>query len=91
MHRPSQSVLTVAKAASDYFSEKKPGRPGVRTRPARLPFSLYTLRHAYAIRLITEGCNSDLSAELMGHSVRVHENTYRRWLNQRYMDDMYKQ
>ncbi|EHA63716.1 hypothetical protein Syn8016DRAFT_0757 [Synechococcus sp. WH 8016] len=89
-HRPTQSYQTVAKAASDYFAEKKPGRPGIRTRPARLPFSLYTLRHAYAIRLMADGYNSDLSAKLMGHSVRVHTETYRRWLNKSHMDAMFK-
>ena len=91
IHRPSQSVLTVAKIAADYFAEKKPGRPGIRTRPARLPFSLYTLRHAWAIRAMREGYTTSLAAKLLGHSTRVHETTYRRWINKRQMDEMYEQ
>lgn len=89
-HRPTQSADTVAKTASDYFSEKKPGRPGIRTRPARLPFSLYTLRHAWAIRAMKEGYTTSLAAKLLGHSTRVHETTYRRWINKRQMDEMYE-
>ena len=90
VNRPTQSALTVAKTAADYFAEKKPGRPGVRTRPARLPFSLYTLRHAWAIRAMREGFTISLAAKLLGHSTRVHETTYRRWINKAHMDAMYK-
>ena len=89
VHRPTQSVQTVAKIASDYFSEKPAGRPGVRTRPARLPFSLYVLRHSYAIRLMGQGYSSDLAAKLMGHGVRVHTTIYRRWMTQQHMDKMF--
>lgn len=90
VNRPTQSALTVAKTAADYFAEKKPGKPGVRTRPARLPFSLYTLRHAWAIRAMREGFTISLAAKLLGHSTRVHETTYRRWINKAHMDAMYK-
>ena len=90
-HYPTQSADTVAKIAADYFAEKKPGRPGIRTRPARLPFSLYTLRHAWAIRAMREGYTTSLAAKLLGHSTRVHETTYRRWINKRQMDEMYEQ
>lgn len=91
MNRPPQPANTVAKIAADYFAEKKPGRPGVRTRPARLPFSLYILRHAWAIRAMKEGYTTSLAAKLMGHSTRVHETTYRRWINKRQMDEMFTQ
>ncbi len=91
MHRPKQSVDTVAKAASDYFRAKPAGRPGVRTRPARLPFNLYVLRHSWAIRAMREGFSTSLAAKLLGHSTRVHETTYRRWINKSQMDEMFSQ
>ncbi len=87
IYRPTQAVDTVAKAAADYLShEKAAGRPGIRTRPARIPFSLYTLRHAYAIRLMNFGFTDDIGAKLMGHTVEVHNDTYRYWTNERHMD-----
>jgi hypothetical protein len=86
---PTQSINTIAKVASDYFREKRPGRPGVKTRPARLPFNLYTLRHAWAIRAMREGFTTSLAAKLLGHSTRVHEQTYRRWINKEHMDLMF--
>ncbi len=65
---PTQDPRNVARVASDAFE-----RDGVEIR-------LYQLRHAYAIRLFEKGVNADLAAKLMGHSVAVHEQTYRRWL-----------
>lgn len=44
----------------------------------------YMLRHAYAGRLWREGGSElplDNAADLMGHSVKVHLKTYRRWID----------
>jgi len=65
---PTQDPRNVARIGSDAFE-----RDGVEIR-------LYQLRHAYAIRLFEKGVTADLAAKLMGHSVSVHEQTYRRWL-----------
>jgi len=65
---PTQDPRNVARIGSDAFE-----RDGVEIR-------LYQLRHAYAIRLFEKGVSADLAAKLLGHSVSVHENTYRRWL-----------
>ncbi|NDJ16778.1 hypothetical protein [Myxacorys almedinensis] len=47
-----------------------------------LPFHLYDLRHAYAIRAtLTYGMDYKLVAKMMGHSYGVHESIYHRWLN----------
>lgn len=40
---------------------------------------LYTLRHAYAVRLLKLGVPSDIGARLLGHSPAIHHSTYRRW------------
>lgn len=40
----------------------------------------YDLRHAYAVRLMTHGVPPELGARLMGHSLQMHEATYKRWL-----------
>jgi integrase len=53
-----------------------------------LPFGLYTLRHAYAIRLLNFGISSVIGARLMGHSVEIHNRTYRRWLNKQHMSEL---
>ncbi len=65
---PTQDPRNVARIGSDAFE-----RDGVEIR-------LYQLRHAYAIRLFEKGVAADLAAKLMGHSVAIHETTYRRWL-----------
>lgn len=44
-----------------------------------MPFHLYDLRHAYAVRLLRRGVSSDIGARLMGHSPEIHHRTYRRW------------
>ncbi|NJR70243.1 MAG: hypothetical protein HC771_17585 [Synechococcales cyanobacterium CRU_2_2] len=47
---------------------------------ARLGFSAYDLRHAWAIRAELAGMPGMLAAAAQGHSQRVHEQTYQRWL-----------
>jgi integrase len=44
--------------------------------------TLYSLRHAWAIRTIKKGLNASLAAKCMGHSLDVHHRTYHRWLSQ---------
>lgn len=67
-NRPTQGKESVAKAANDYLQERGP-----------MPFPLYNLRHAYAIRLFQKGVPSDIGARLMGHSEEIHRSTYKRW------------
>ena len=89
VHRPTQSASRVAKTAADALtSGKSDGHGG--TRKPVLPFNLYTLRHAYAIRLLNHGISSDVGARLMGHSVEIHNRTYRRWLNKSHMSELRK-
>jgi len=40
----------------------------------------YTLRHAYARRALELGIEPSLGAKLMGHSLQVHTQTYRAWI-----------
>jgi len=69
---PPQTKETVAKAANDYLHKRGP-----------VPFALYNLRHAYAIRLFHKKVPSDIGARLMGHSDKVHRETYHRWYDAR--------
>jgi hypothetical protein len=69
VHRPQQCVVTVTKAANLYLHTRGP-----------IPFPLYNLRHAYAIRLLMKGVPVELGAQLMGHSLEVHSRTYHRWI-----------
>lgn len=86
-HRPTQSASTLAKAAADALTSARSNGRGGKRKPV-LPFGLYTLRHAYAIRLLQFGISSDVGARLMGHSTEIHNRTYRRWLNKQHMSEL---
>ena len=72
MCRPTQGKETVGNVANNYLHDRGP-----------LPWPLYHLRHAYAIRLFNKGIPSDVGARLMGHSETVHRQTYKRWYDAR--------
>ena len=69
----------VSAASQAMTSSKKDGR-GYHRKP-KLPFPLYTFRHAYALRGDDLGYNIVDMAASMGHSVRVHEETYKAHLD----------
>ncbi|MEH2189798.1 MAG: site-specific integrase [Nostoc sp.] len=46
-----------------------------------LPFKVYDLRHAWAIRTLEYGLDVTLAAQQMGHSLSVHSNLYHAWIN----------
>jgi integrase len=48
-----------------------------------VPFSPYNLRHAWAVRTIHFGLPDAIAAQMMGHSIAVHTQTYHRWLSRR--------
>lgn len=73
VHRPTQDKLKVSRACNDYLRDQGIAMP------------LYAARHAYAIRLLKHGITSDVGARLMGHSVEIHNNTYRHWIDRRHM------
>lgn len=56
----------------------------------RIDYSLYNLRHAYAIRLMRQGVTCSQAALLMGHSEKVHQQTYRRWISNAAMDELFE-
>lgn len=66
--RPSQSTHNLSKAFNDALDRDK-----ITIKP-------YNLRHAYALRLMSNGVPADLGARLMGHSLSVHQATYQRWI-----------
>ena len=66
--RPTQSPQTIAKVFLDALDRDK-----VKIRP-------YALRHAFAIRLMEKKVPPEFGARLMGHSLQVHEQTYKRWI-----------
>ncbi|HYW21543.1 MAG TPA: site-specific integrase [Nodularia sp. (in: cyanobacteria)] len=49
-------------------------------RNAGLPFQVYDLRHAWAVRSLEYGIEISLAAQQMGHSLSVHSNTYHAWI-----------
>jgi integrase len=59
-------------------------------RNAKLPFSAYNLRHAWAVRTIEYGLPDALSAQQMGHSLQVHNETYQAWIGFKTHQEMYE-
>jgi integrase len=45
-----------------------------------IPFACYNLRHRWAVRTLEFGLDISLAAQQMGHSVKVHSETYHRWI-----------
>jgi integrase len=54
------------------------------------PFSPYNLRHAWAIRTVLYGLPDSIAAQMMGHSVEVHQRTYQHWLGQQHQQQAYE-
>lgn len=52
-------------------------------RRLNIPFRAYDLRHCWAIRSMEFGLELSLAAMQMGHSVKVHSETYHHWINER--------
>jgi integrase len=45
-----------------------------------LPFTAYDMRHRWAVRTLEFGLDISLAAQQMGHSVKVHSETYHHWI-----------
>lgn len=61
----------------------------VRFHRWELPFSPYTLRHAFAIRAsVTHGLPTAVAAALMGHSEAIHVREYHRWLSKEHSQNV---
>jgi integrase len=54
-----------------------------------LPFHAYDLRHAWAGRAVEFGLDVSLAAKQMGHSVKVHTETYQMWLDKSVQQRVY--
>lgn len=59
-------------------------------RDAKLPFKPYDLRHAWAVRTIVFGLPDSLSAQQMGHSLTVHNETYQAWITAKTHQEMHE-
>ena len=55
-----------------------------------IPFSPYSLRHAYAIRAtVIYRIPDTVSAKMMGHSVQLHNRIYHEWISHSQILDIY--
>lgn len=59
-------------------------------KTAKLPFVLYDMRHAWAIRTTLYGLPDTLSAQQMGHSLEVHNKIYQRWIGREIHQSAYE-
>jgi integrase len=75
----SRSNEKVGHSATEYFG-----------KTARLPFTLYTMRHCWAVRAMLYGLPDTLAAQQMGHSVEVHQRLYQRWVNRSHHQAVYE-
>lgn len=75
--RPPQRPTCIANAGAAFLG-------------GRIDSNLYNLRHAYAIRLMRQGVTCSQAALLMGHSEKVHLQTYRRWISDKAMDELFE-
>ena len=53
-------------------------------RNDKLPFKVYDLRHAWAVRSLDYGIDISLAAKQMGHSLKVHSEMYHTWISDQY-------
>jgi integrase len=54
-----------------------------------LPFSPYDLRHAWAIRTLEFGLDITLASQQMGHSLKVHSESYHHWISEKHHQRAY--
>jgi integrase len=56
-----------------------------------IPFPLYNLRHRFAIRAAeTTDFGVERVSKMMGHSAKIHLQTYQRWITDAMIDDQYE-
>ena len=55
-----------------------------------LPWTLYGLRHAYAIRCHLNSVPVAVAAQWMGHSPEIHLRTYQRWISEKHHLETYR-
>jgi len=77
IHKPTCHRLNIARQYSDYMDRNKLKH-----------WSLYNLRHAYAIRSLVQGIEVSTAARLMGHSESTHRKHYQTWIDKRHMRAM---
>lgn len=55
-----------------------------------LPFAAYDLRHAWAIRSLLFGLDVSLAAQMMGHSLKIHTETYQHWIDEKHYQEAFQ-
>jgi integrase len=59
-------------------------------RRHEIPFHAYDLRHAWAVRSLLFGLDVSLAAKMMGHSLKVHSETYHQWISEQQYKQAFK-
>ena len=54
-----------------------------------VPFNAYSLRHRYAVRCLEFGIDTSITARQMGHSLKIHTETYHQWINRKITQGIY--
>ncbi|HIK15386.1 MAG TPA: integrase [Leptolyngbyaceae cyanobacterium M33_DOE_097] len=72
--------VTLPKFQKVHSNAKLGGKVSGEFNDRKIPFKPYDLRHSYARRCFEFSIPPDWAAHLMGHSLKVHMETYRRWI-----------
>jgi integrase len=56
----------------------------------QIPFSPYNLRHSWARRSFDFGMDVTLASKMLGHSVKIHTDIYRHWIDRDCFDRAYQ-
>jgi integrase len=87
-HCPEGILLPTGK--NHILEGKRIAKVWYRTHGKPLGWSLYGLRHAYAIRCHALGVPVAVAAQWMGHGPDIHLKTYNRWISEKHHLETYR-
>lgn len=65
-------------------SKKTGNQTSIAFKKSGIAFAPYDLRHAWAIRSMEFGLPLELAAQQMGHTMKIHSQTYHKWISDRH-------
>ncbi|MBW4694196.1 MAG: site-specific integrase [Lyngbya sp. HA4199-MV5] len=72
------------------INSKLGGKVGAIFRAANIGFPPYNLRHAWAVRVIGFRLPTNVAAKMMGHSAKIHEETYEHWIPDSFFQQIFE-
>lgn len=82
-------IMPMRRKYTEETNEENTSRVSAWMFKHQAPFKALDLRHCYARRCFEFGFDPTQSAKLMGHSWKIHLNTYRAWIDEEVYDKAY--